>query len=509
MKGLKYGNNPLDASVGLVNIIREYFLIKARINECVDESLRLSPHSPIIMQLIDTNDTLSRLNIILETFKESLNNIDSVPSSVPPVESSQKRKHDVEDVFDVSQANTVTPEAVNPKKRPRKSFATPFRTINANKEIRSHSIVNNSADDAEYDYFKHPIFDGLCFTSTGMSEAERNTLKSLVEENGGRYSAACNNQIDILVMEKDSIGSPKHKLALRFEKHCLTSAWVSNSIEKGYALQPENYQQKFSPKELPLANEKIVVSNYMGTSRAHIEALVTALGGEYAEMLKKCDNGILISPDSRGKKFQAAKAWNLTVVKAEWLVECYKQKRRVNEIPFLVGGTAASENNIKSIDSNIPSSNRFDSFDTPVEVNDDQSTPCSHRRYNFFKSRLLDYNSPNPRTSISGNSRKVETKTVLATKVLDFDKEEDVDHNQTLMEFKLYEERRQSRNMERPLRRKIIVSDEPPSNTERTFPFESEALVEWNYTQQLEEEVAVKCEGLLCVTNVIDPEQNI
>lgn len=142
-KGLKCGNKPLDTSVGLVNIIREYFLIKARINEF----LRMTPHSPIIIQLIDTSDTILRLDIILKAFKESLNKNESIP-----VESSKKRRRESQEVFDISQTNTSTPETVNPSKRPRKSLTTPFLTISANKENKSRSIEKSAASRVELKY---------------------------------------------------------------------------------------------------------------------------------------------------------------------------------------------------------------------------------------------------------------------------------------------------------------------------------------------------------------------
>lgn len=138
--GLKSGNKPLDTSVGLVNIIREYFLFKSRINEF----LRLCPQSPIVLKLIDTDDNLVRLDIILKSFRENLSKFDKIPAENP-----KKRKLENElDEFEISQTNTSTPETVNPSKRTRKSLTTPFLTLSANKEIKiktvDKAIVNKS-----------------------------------------------------------------------------------------------------------------------------------------------------------------------------------------------------------------------------------------------------------------------------------------------------------------------------------------------------------------------------
>lgn len=138
--GLKSGNKPLDTSAGLVNIIREFFLFKARINEF----LRTSAQSPLIFRLIDTEDTLQRLEIILKFTKESL----AKDSDDNP----KKRKYEANDIFDVSQSNTSTPESMNPAKRMRKSLTTPFLTLSANKEVKSKSVEKSQTIRAELGY---------------------------------------------------------------------------------------------------------------------------------------------------------------------------------------------------------------------------------------------------------------------------------------------------------------------------------------------------------------------
>jgi hypothetical protein len=142
---LKFGNKPLDTSIGLVNVIRDFYSIKSRINEF----LRLCPKSPIIIKLIDTDETLVRLDIILNAFKENLGKIDKVPPGNP-----KKRKLEIEnddDEFDITQTNTSTPETViNPSKRKRMSLTTPFLTLSANKEIKirtaDKSLVMNRSE---------------------------------------------------------------------------------------------------------------------------------------------------------------------------------------------------------------------------------------------------------------------------------------------------------------------------------------------------------------------------
>lgn len=91
--------------------------------------------SPVVIRLIDTDDTLQRLEIILETFKDNLGKIDEVEADG----NSKKRKHN-DCLFDISQSNTSTPETAHPAKRLRKSLTTPFLTLSANKENKNKFI---------------------------------------------------------------------------------------------------------------------------------------------------------------------------------------------------------------------------------------------------------------------------------------------------------------------------------------------------------------------------------
>lgn len=208
-KGLKYGNKPLDTSVGLVNIIREYFSIKARINEF----LRMSPHSPIVIELIETEDTKLRLDIILKAFKESLKKTDSVP-----VESVKKRKHEIHDVFDVSQTNTSTPETNNPSKRRRKSLTTPFLTISANKENKSKSIEKNSTSRHELRYSSSSDTSEKenedeekeedQSPSPSSADSSVNTLKPEVRRFGRHFSLTLKHYFLIILINSNNCQKP-------------------------------------------------------------------------------------------------------------------------------------------------------------------------------------------------------------------------------------------------------------------------------------------------------------
>lgn len=150
-QGLKCGNKPLDTSIGLVNIIRDYFTFKSLLNEF----LRSCPQSPTIIRLIDSGDSLQRLEIILgmfqaydnlknlnfincnenflDTLKNNLHKIDKVSTA-----STKKRKHDNEEnVFNLSHSKTSTPEIVHLAKRLKNCLTTPHLTLSTFEESKS------------------------------------------------------------------------------------------------------------------------------------------------------------------------------------------------------------------------------------------------------------------------------------------------------------------------------------------------------------------------------------
>lgn len=144
----KSENEPLEISIGLVNIVREYLNIKKEIATGINQFLSScsDPLPPVITKLVDSEDTLRRLKIILEYFfKDNLNKIVKVPPKT-----STKRKHKELDVFDVSQSNASTPEAVRPSKRRRKSLLAPFIICSTNKDKENGSkSIERSANRKE------------------------------------------------------------------------------------------------------------------------------------------------------------------------------------------------------------------------------------------------------------------------------------------------------------------------------------------------------------------------
>ncbi|KAL7040104.1 hypothetical protein ACKWTF_000271 [Chironomus riparius] len=144
-------------------------------------------------------------------------------------------------------------------------------------------------------------------------------------------------------------------------KNIVTDVWLEESVEIGRCVDPVKFYHrslfKIPEKHQVLKDEIFVCSNYdSNRQRPFIRFLVKLLGGVCKEALCRAEGPILICPSAEGKKYEGSRNWGLTVIKAEWLIECLVRKTRVDETEYLVGDTKASKMNIKRRESIIPSS---------------------------------------------------------------------------------------------------------------------------------------------------------
>uniref|UniRef100_A0A1B0CTU4 BRCT domain-containing protein n=2 Tax=Lutzomyia longipalpis TaxID=7200 RepID=A0A1B0CTU4_LUTLO len=100
-----------------------------------------------------------------------------------------------------------------------------------------------TASDAVFEKHRLPIFYRLVITSTQLPIAEREAIKKLVEQNGGRYSPEYKtNVVNILILKKTATSSEKYKLSLKYKIDCLTPEWIYDSVRKKYAVPIETYR---------------------------------------------------------------------------------------------------------------------------------------------------------------------------------------------------------------------------------------------------------------------------
>lgn len=145
----------------------------------------------------------------------------------------------------------------------------------------------------------------------------------------------------------------------------MTDLWLEESIHENCCLDILYFYQPFQKltfNEQPLKGELFVVSNYKGREREFLSALIHNLGGTPLDMLRKNDFPTLISGNTDGKKYEAAITWNLCVLTSQWLLQCCREKRRVDETEYLVGASKTSKRNILSnlsiLESNTSKLNR-------------------------------------------------------------------------------------------------------------------------------------------------------
>lgn len=182
-------------------------------------------------------------------------------------------------------------------------------------------------------------------------------------------------EIDYIIAPSQIMPQIRH--SIKNFKHIVSDRWLEDCATAGECVPVQFYHKplhKLLPKEQPLKDEIFVVSNYKNMEREYIKGLVSNLGGECLEILRRTDNPIVISPDMTGAKCTSAKGWNLAVLPVEWLLECYGTKKRVDESSFLLGGTKPTLRNTKKRPSVVPSSqdpnfsqNNFDELDPPIE----------------------------------------------------------------------------------------------------------------------------------------------
>lgn len=104
-----------------------------------------------------------------------------------------------------------------------------------------------SADESQFDRFKLPIFLNLTITSTGINVNKRDEIKTIVDENGGKYSPNFNSKVDILLVDPSAIGEKKHEAAIKLKKTCLSSEWIYESLRCNYAVCLNDF--KIEPKK--------------------------------------------------------------------------------------------------------------------------------------------------------------------------------------------------------------------------------------------------------------------
>ncbi|XP_015119451.1 DNA topoisomerase 2-binding protein 1 isoform X2 [Diachasma alloeum] len=93
------------------------------------------------------------------------------------------------------------------------------------------------ATDGSFDKYQVPVFMNLVVTSTNIPKDEKDELKKIIEQNGGKFMGPLDGQkVKILIAKEYTTMSDKIRFAMANSIPCLKPDWVKKSIEVGYAL---------------------------------------------------------------------------------------------------------------------------------------------------------------------------------------------------------------------------------------------------------------------------------
>lgn len=181
----------------------------------------------------------------------------------------------------------------------------------------------------------------------GFSEEDAVQILSDCKECGGTIvDESYTDEVDYIVLPTSCIGTPDFAIRGKQTVNCI---WLENSIQSGQCCPMEYYYEPIIYGEddpTPLEGETVVISSYSGPEREFLIAMGKLLGACVQERLVRKAAPLLVCKEPSGAKYNAAIQWELTVVRAEWLRECTRQKRRVAENPYLVGDAICSAKNV-------------------------------------------------------------------------------------------------------------------------------------------------------------------
>lgn len=117
----------------------------------------------------------------------------------------------------------------------------------------------------------------------------------------------------------------------------------------------------------------IVFSTYAGDERSFLSQLAAIMGAEVQDSYRKANRPLLICPTNANAKYEAAIKWSehfgenisqlntqdiyfgfvfvpdLPVVTCEWLLSCYKHKKRVPLKKFLLGDSISPVDDVDDV----------------------------------------------------------------------------------------------------------------------------------------------------------------
>uniref|UniRef100_A0A182NQG7 BRCT domain-containing protein n=1 Tax=Anopheles dirus TaxID=7168 RepID=A0A182NQG7_9DIPT len=135
----------------------------------------------------------------------------------------------------------------------------------------------HATDSSLFERSRLPVFYALTITSTGLTAAKKNEIKSLIEANGGNYVGSFKSETtDVLILEKDGTESAKFLAAVRCNKECLTPDWIVDSVGKGYVLPIREYEVKRMKASTPTKEDPTLAQAASASGTAGVRSRISA-----------------------------------------------------------------------------------------------------------------------------------------------------------------------------------------------------------------------------------------
>lgn len=235
------------------------------------------------------------------------------------------------------------------------------------------------------------FFNMLSFTSTNLSASERDRVKKLIEAHGGKYTPGFNSKITgTLLVPEDKTESAKFTAAVQHNKLTLMPSWVDDSVRDGYARLTEPYKvnppiwastptqgvpapTSFAPEDtissdiscIPaqvdnvdetirsiefslldisrpkrpnrhLKDVKVFFSGFLQTDKDKFKELLALSSATTMDELNDQVSHVVVgSPVTSDLAAINSKGLTPFVVTHLWIIECFQQKQRADETPFL------------------------------------------------------------------------------------------------------------------------------------------------------------------------------
>lgn len=232
--------------------------------------------------------------------------------------------------------------------------------------FKSNSTLTQDLSDVEFP----SIFNNLTFHLDGFNQETTDNFTQSITLSHGE------------IADKDTCHYAIYPVIWNTEKHAanqkvVNDIWLSQCLKDGVLQDASNYYYAVvkPPGTAPLSNCVMSATNYALPERTFLKTIIESMGGIYQEQfLRKplpdkqlLASTHLICSETKGKKFEAARKWNIPAITKDWLLDCLTSDNLKPLDDYLVSETLPS--------SSDESEGSYELIRRSVPVNRNENTP--------------------------------------------------------------------------------------------------------------------------------------